>query len=527
MEARTSLSSVLKRAEQVLAARHAADHGAAVLWQHPNEMRERFEVRVDERRRRLPHTRLLVVVTTFGDLGGLGVCAVELPPKHFAHLHPSRRNRYTVFLGGRGAAKSWSIARVLVVEALERRRRILCAREFQKSIAESAHRLLADTIESLGLSRYFEVLTHTIRAYNGTEFLFEGLFANVTRVKSMEGIDIAWVEEAARVSDNSWTVLIPTIRTPGSEIVVNFNPEREEDPTYQRFVVSPPPDALVVHVDWRDNPHFPAELDRERQYLESVDPDAAAHVWGGGCMRHSEALILAKKFVVQEFEPQPHWDGPYYGADWGFSQDPTTLVRCWIADRRLYVDHEAYAIGCDIDKTPALFDQVPGARGHVIRADCARPETISYLVQHGFPNLVGVTKWTGSVEDGIAHLRQYEQIVLHPRCVHTLEEMRLYSYKVDRLTGDVLADVVDRHNHTIDALRYALEPLIQGRGPAALMAFYASDEAKRKAALQKEREADAAHHPLEKVFLGVPLPQARPLLPFERAKAMGGKVDDL
>jgi phage terminase large subunit len=527
LDTRPTLGPTLKAAQKLLDAHRAATSGGVeVLWQHLGELVGQFEVRVDTARRALVHTRLLVVVCVSGMYtSDAGIVVVDLPPKHFAALHPSNRDRYVVLRGGRGSAKSWSIARVLVVTALERRHRIGCFREFQKSIAESAHRLLADTIDSLGLGRFFNVLMHTITAANGSEFLFEGLWANVQKIKSLEGITIAWVEEAARVSDNSWTVLIPTIRTPRSRIFVNFNPESEDDATYERFVVSPPPHSTVVNVTWEDNPYFPIELEREREYLARVDPDAHAHVWGGACMKHSDAQILARKYTIEAFEPQPQWDGPYFGADWGFANDPTTLVRCWIADRRLYVEYEAYAVGCDIDRTPALFDLVRGAREHVIRADCARPETNSYMVQHGFPNLVGVEKWSGSVEDGIAFLRSFEQIIVHPRCTHTAEECRLYSYRIDRVTGDVMPDAKDANNHCIDALRYALQPLIQGRGAAALMAFYATDETKRKAALAAAAAGDA-HHKVERTFLGLPAPSP-PLLPFQRAKAQGGKVGDL
>lgn len=190
--------------------------------------------------------------------------------------------------------------------------------------------------------------------------------------------------------------------------------------------------------------------------------------------------ILRGKYVVEEFEPQKHWDGPYLGLDFGFSQDPTAAVKCYMADNTLYISHEAWAIGCDIDATPRLLDTIPEARTHVMRADCARPETISYLQSHGYGSVIGVEKWKGSVEDGVAHLRSYERIVIHPRCEHAIEEARLYSFKIDRLTRDVLPDIVDRHNHIWDATRYALAPIIQRRG--GLLDYYAQELAKDAAA---------------------------------------------
>lgn len=378
--------------------------------------------------------------------------------------------RYKVLYGGRGAARSWSVARALLIKAAATPLRVGCFRELQKSIKDSVHRLLTDQIDLLGLPGY-EITDHEIRHVNGSLFLFEGLRHNVTKIKSLEGIDIAWVEEAERVSKGSWDVLIPTIRKAGSEIWVNFNPDLEDDPTYQRFVVAPPPNAWVAKVSGADNPWFPEELATERAYLYAVDPDAAAHVWGGECRTATDAQILRGKWVVEEFEPEHGWDGPYHGADFGFAQDPNVLVRCWIAPGtlkkstgRLMIEREAYKVGQDTDDIPDQWQLiVPGCERHVIRADSARPETISYLRRHGFPKIEGVAKWTGSVEDGIAHLRQYERIVIHPRCVHAAFEARHYSYKVDDRTGDVLPVVVDKHNHIWDGVRYALAPLIKKR----------------------------------------------------------------
>lgn len=420
---------------------------------------------------------------------------VQFPPAFQPLFRPAR---YKVFYGGRGSAKSWAYARALLLRAYREPIRVLCAREIQASIAESVHHLLAEQIGEIGLAPWFTVRDSYIVSHTGAEFIFKGLRHNVTEIKSMEGIDVVWVEEAEKVSDPSWQTLIPTIRKPGSEIWVSFNPADEADPTYKRFVLKPPPEAVVVKVSWRDNPWFPDELRREKDYLQRVDPDAYAHVWEGECKISSAAQVLNGKWVVEAFDPvvakpgeklpdgvKP-WDGPYYGADWGFAQDPTTLVRCWINGRTLHVEHEAYAVGVDIDATPEMFDRVPGAREHTVRADSARPETISYMQRHGYPRMTAVPKWSGSVEDGIAHLRQYERIVIHPRCKYAAQEARLYSYKVDRLTGDILADVVDANNHIWDAVRYALNPLIQN----AKMGMLAFIDEERDAEARKRKEQE-------------------------------------
>lgn len=297
---------------------------------------------------------------------------------------------------------------------------------------------------------------------NDSLFIFEGLKHNITKIKSMEGIDIVWCEEAERISEESWRVLIPTIRKSGSEIWVSFNPDQETDPTYQRFVVNPPEDAIVKKVSWEDNPYFPDELKREMERDYRTDPEAAAWIWAGECRTITDAQVLKGKWIIQEFTPKGDWSGPYFGADWGFSQDPTALVSMWIGDNKLWVEHEAYGVGVDIADTPALFDTVPDSRQYVIRADSARPETISHVRKAGF-RILAAEKWTGSVEDGISFLRSFEHIVIHPRCKRIAQEARLWSYKTDQLTGDVLPKLKEGHDHGWDAVRYGLEPVIKRR----------------------------------------------------------------
>lgn len=392
-----------------------------------------------------------------------------LAPKVRALFFDSAGNwipsRYKVMYGGRGGLKSWGFARVAVLLATIRKTRFLCTREYQNSIEESVHHTLSSQIELLGLGRYFDIQKRTITGYLGSEFIFAGLHTKPAKIKSTEGIDVAWIEEGEKTSNESLRSLIPTIRKSSSEIWVGFNPDLSTDPISQRFIVGkPPPRSRILRTSWRDNPWLSKELRDEKDYLASVDPDAYAHVWEGEFRTNSASQIFAGKCRVAHFEPQAGWDGPYFGADWGFSQDPTTLVKCWIFERKLYIEHEAYGIGIDIDHTPALFDKIPEARNHTIRADSARPETISYMQRHGYSRLQAAIKWSGSVEDGIAALRSFEKIVIHPRCTKAFEESRLYSYKTDRLTGDVLPDIIDKHNHVWDAVRYALQPIIKGSG---------------------------------------------------------------
>lgn len=372
-------------------------------------------------------------------------------------------HRYKSLWGGRGAAKSWTVATSLLILAMQQPLRILCARELQNSIKDSVHRLLADRIQQFDWP--YDTTRDEIRGANGSLFLFEGIRHNVAKIKSTEGIDICWVEEAQAISEESWQTLIPTIRKPSSEIWLTWNTSDEEAPTYKRFVAKPPPGSWTRRVGWHENPWISPELIKEKDYLYSVDPVAAAHVWGGEPLRFTSAQVLRGRYVVEPFEPKPEWNGPYFGADWGFAADPTTLIRCWVHERTLYVEHEAYGVGVDLDDTPELFDHVPEGRKHTVRADNSRPETISHMHRHGYRNIIGCTKWPGSVEDGVEHLRSYEKIVIHPRCTHAAEEARLWSYKTDKLTGDVLPVLVDKHDHCWDATRYALELIIQAGRP--------------------------------------------------------------
>ena len=333
---------------------------------------------------------------------------------------------------------------------MSRKITVLCTREFQNSIKDSVHRLLSNQIELLGLGGFFEIMKTEIKGRNGSQFLFAGLANNtVDGIKSFEGVDYCWVEEAQTVSERSWSILIPTIRNDNSEIWLTFNPDSADDPTYKRFILETPPDTTVARINFCDNPWFPEVLRKEKDYLFSIDPEAAAHIWLGECRKVSNAQVLRGRYSVEPFEPRMDlWDGPYQGADWGFANDPTVLVRCWVFERTLYIEKEVYEIGVDIDMIPALFDQVPEVRKFMIRADSARPETVSYMQRSGF-RIQSVNKWSGSVDDGVEHLRSYERVVIHPDCKHALEEARLYSFKVDRLSGDVLPQVMDRHNHCL------------------------------------------------------------------------------
>lgn len=357
--------------------------------------------------------------------------------------------------GGRGSGKSRSIATALVLRAAAKPLRVLCAREIQKSVRDSVKRLLDDEIERCGLGAFFTSTDTEIRGKNGSLFLFAGLRTNIDSIKSMEGLDICWVEEAANVSQGSLDVLVPTIRKPGSQLIFSWNPRYATDPVDTMYGGnSVPPGTRVLRVNHSDNPWFPDVLRAELEYDRKRDPDKYRHVWEGEYLRNSEARVF-RNWRIEDFEA-PRDAVHRFGADWGFAVDPTTLVRCHVIGRTLYVDHEAYMVGCEIADTPALFLTVPESERWPIVADSARPETISHMRRNGFPKIMPAVKGPRSLEEGVEWLKSYD-IVVHPRCVHTIDELTLYSYKTDPLTGNILPVLEDKKNHVIDALRYACE----------------------------------------------------------------------
>ena len=223
----------------------------------------------------------------------------EFPQKLSILFDPAR---YKVLYGGRGGAKSWGVARALLIIGARKATRILCAREFQTSIKDSVHKLLSDQIFAMGLQDFYEITQTAIRGKNGTEFSFAGLKNNVANIKSYEGCDIAWVEEAQTTSKMSWNVLIPTIRKEGSEIWITFNPELETDETYKRFVVNPPENSIVQRVNWSDNPWFPETLRLEKDALFARDREAYNTIWEGVCRQTVDGAIFAKEMQQAEFE---------------------------------------------------------------------------------------------------------------------------------------------------------------------------------------------------------------------------------
>lgn len=364
--------------------------------------------------------------------------------------------RYKGAWGGRGSGKSHFFAELAVEESIRRKIDIVCLREVQKSLKFSVKKLIESKIQAMNAGDYFEVLNEQIKSKRGGNIIFQGMQDHTSdSIKSLEGFGIAWFEEAQSASQRSLDLLRPTIRAPGSELWFSWNPNLETDPIDVLLRGEKlPPGAVVVKANYRDNPWLPKELTDELEYDQRRDPDKFAHIWLGEYQRNSEARVF-KNWLIEEFE-RPEGTIHRLGADWGFSVDPSTLIRCSIEGNRLYVDHEAYMVGCEIVNLPDLFARVPESDKWFITADSARPETISHMRRHGYPKINAAIKGAKSLEEGVEWLKSFD-IVVHPRCVHTIDELTLYSYKTDPLTGLVLPILADKKNHLIDALRYACE----------------------------------------------------------------------
>ena len=388
--------------------------------------------------------------------------------------------RHKAYHGGRGGGKSHAMATILVIRGAQEEIRWIFAREIHKSLNTSVYQLLVDKIRECGLNSHYTITKEGIFGANGTKFLFIGLRSNPDSVRSVEGIDGVWVEEAVNVSQVSLNLLLPSVRKKGSEVWFSWNPRFETDPVDNMFRGGEPPDkSIIQEVNWRDNQFFPQELYDQMMWMKRRDPDMWEHIWEGKYLQRSDARVMRNWRVedVDEFIP-PNLT-PYLGADWGFSQDPTVLIELFVFDRTIYIRREAWGLQVPIDYTPALFagndwkipprwvnpkgyKGIESARRNVrVTADSARPETIEYMKSRGF-NIRKAIKGAKSVEEGVEFVNSYDTVI-HPSCIHVQDEFLGYKYKVDKLTDEVTSQLEDRKNHTIDAVRYALENIRRKR----------------------------------------------------------------
>lgn len=377
------------------------------------------------------------------------------------------KKRYRGAYGGRGSGKTFGFALMAAIKGYEfgeagRSGSIVCARQFQNSIADSSMDEVKKAIRKhQWLEDYYEIGETFIRSRNGRiTFRFRGLERNLDSIKSESGILVLWVDEAESVSKRAWDKVRPTVRAAESEIWVTWNPESADSATDEFFRAKTPPNSSIVKMNYYDNPWFPEELEQERLYDQEFNVDTYDHIWHGDYLTSTEAQVFHGKWEIKSFNEEG-LGFAHRGLDFGFSQSPLAASLSYISDQTLYIAHEFHERRIELDHTiDRVNEEIPGFWNGVVYADSAEPKSISYLKRNGAKYIKPTPKQGGSIEEGIRWMRSLKKVVIHPRCVHTAREFRVYSHKVDRKTGTVLDALNPVNDHIIDSLRYALSPLI-------------------------------------------------------------------
>ncbi len=404
------------------------------------------------------------------------------PAFYPVHLDMIERGHSSYWLrGGRGSLKSSFVALQIVMGIVaEPDVNAVAFRKTGTSIKDSIMPTFEWAIDKLGWSVFFKVNKsdqEIIYLPTGQKILMRGLddAMKMKSIKAKRGyFKYLWFEEGAEYTDieEMESVTISVLRG-GTSFVefVTYNPPAEPFSWINEEARREVPTRLVHESNYKQSP--PSWLGpkflADAADMERTRPEKHAHVYMGVEIGRTDAIIFSGCYRIESFEAVrvgSGWqingkpaDGPYFGADFGFSQDPNVLVRVFVQEKFIFIEYEQFGIGVELDDMPSMYDKIPDARKYKIRGDCARPETISHLKNKGFI-IEAADKWKGSVEDGITVLKGHT-IIIHPRCVHIIKEARMYAYKIDRLTRDVLTDIVDKWNHGWDAVRYALDPLIK------------------------------------------------------------------
>lgn len=382
--------------------------------------------------------------------------------------------RYRVLYGGRGGAKSWGIARALVLLAAQRPLRILCARELQNSIRDSVHRVLSDQIDGMGLSGFYQIEQARIFCPStGSEFSFEGIRNNVTKIKSYEGVDICWVEEANKVTKNSWEILTPTIRKEGSEIWLSFNPELETDYTYDFFVLRSPKNAIVQKISWRDNPWFPSVLKAEMLELKSRDVDAYLHVWEGECRKALDGAVYADELRDCSMEGRitqvPHAVSSSVNLYWDLGRSDSTAIifEQYVGMQRRIVDFYENRLK-SLEHYVHVLRQKRGSSGELYEyGTCWLPHDARAKTLGSKKSIEEQLKEAGFNVKIVPRLSKFDGIIaaraIFPTCWFDagrcekglLHALRHYHYEEDKETETLSKEPVhDWSSHAADAFRY-------------------------------------------------------------------------
>ena len=365
--------------------------------------------------------------------------------------------RHKALHGGRGSAKSWSVATYLPIRGSQQRKRIVCARQFQNSIRDSSKELIEKRIRSLGMANQYTITDrYIIHDGTKTQFIFVGLERNIESIRSLEGADIVWIEEAKTISAKSMEILLPTVRAAGSELIWTWNPEKPTDPVDRYFREGPPPPrSIVTQVSYRDNPFFEnTEMPNEMAVLKAGNHARYMHVWEGEYDVSYETKVFTNVRVGRPDVPADM--PPYYGMDFGFGSDPSFVVKVFVfpQTKQIYIANEACG-RVTMDQLPHMVRSVTRVDGDQVKCDSSQPGTIEFLQSRGI-NAQPAKKGPGSVKSGILWLQGYE-IIIDPNCEKMQEEAHLYSWMTDKLTNQALSTPVDAFNHGWDATRYATE----------------------------------------------------------------------
>lgn len=409
---------------------------------------------------------------------GYGHNSGAVPPKPAAQVFIGEKfiplfgddYRHAAYYGGRGSAKSHSVATVLSSKSAKVTKRIVCARQFQNSIRDSVKELLELKMREMGIIAQFGIYDREI-VHKATEsrFTFIGLDRNPDSAKSLEGADICWVEEARTINSRSMEILIPTIRKPGSQLIWTWNPEFRDDPVDSYFrgprqaelakILGEIPDArpnLIRRVGIEDNPWFyHTPMAQEMLLMMRSNYARYLHVWLGGYDDGYESKVFSN-ILIARLSEIPDVFAPRYGMDFGFGNDPSFITKTYVNEglKQIYIQKEACG-RVPLRDLPAMMDSVLDDREDLIKADSSQPGTIEHLCSQGF-NMVGAKKGPGSVKAGINWLQGYK-IIIDPDCEEMREEARLYSWQVDKITKKRLSVPIDAHNHGWDSVRYGTE----------------------------------------------------------------------
>ena len=379
-------------------------------------------------------------------------------PTIYKEVLVDKSAQFKIFHSGRSAAKSWSFARAILALGTYAPLRVVCGRQYQKSIEDSVKELLDNQIELLGLSGFYKSQQRNIIGKNGAKITFIGLERMLGSIKGLEGVDIFWIEEGQYITQKSLDVLIPTItRNRGSELWISMNIDTEHDPCYTGFIKNKRPDSIVVETSFLDNPYVSEGTLRDAAWTQRHDPEKYNHIWLGQPISQSELLVFKNWSVGQQ--DMDGFDGPYFGMDFGVT-DPCALIKLYVNKdkRQIYISDSVFKTELPMDGFPTFIQQVPDAWENFIVADSSRPETIRHINSKG-GKILPSKKGPGSVFDGISFLQGFE-ITVHPKNDELIYEFGNYKWQVDKLTGlPKPKEPEDKNNHGIDAIRYAAEKI--------------------------------------------------------------------